>query len=152
MQYLDPIIVVVVVVVVLRLAPRARNNVASFQRPDQVFDTGLAFSRAANSQLWVCLLEKAYAKAHGSFNAISGGEIAEALLDLTGAPTYTVNFDTPGFSLHRRPTVSSSSSAAAMLLDQRSNPQIQDPGPISFRRVIHTVGTYRLQYRGTTSM
>ena len=71
------------------------------RRPEQVADTGLAFSRAASSQLWVCLLEKAYAKAHGSFNAISGGEIAEALLDLTGAPTYTISFDHAGFSVER---------------------------------------------------
>ncbi|KAK3279928.1 hypothetical protein CYMTET_12209 [Cymbomonas tetramitiformis] len=69
------------------------------RRADQVFDTGLAFSRAANSQLWVCLLEKAYAKAHGSYRAISGGEIAEALLDLTGAPTFTLSFDDPGFDM-----------------------------------------------------
>jgi hypothetical protein len=52
----------------------------------KLFLQGLAFSRAANAQLWVCLLEKAYAKAHGSYRAISGGHIAEALLDLTGAP------------------------------------------------------------------
>lgn len=62
-------------------------------------DPGLAFSRAANCQLWVCLLEKAYAKAHGSYHAISGGEIAEALLDLTGAPTFSLNFDDPKFNL-----------------------------------------------------
>jgi hypothetical protein len=49
----------------------------------------------------VCLLEKAYAKAHGSYRAISGGQIAEALLDLTGAPALTINFDEPGFSLDR---------------------------------------------------
>ena len=71
------------------------------RRPEQVFDTGLAFSRASNAQLWVCLLEKAYAKAHGSYKAISGGHIAEALLDLTGAPCFTINFDEPHFNLDR---------------------------------------------------
>jgi hypothetical protein len=71
------------------------------RRPEHALDTGLAFSRAHGGQLWVCLAEKAYAKAHGSYRAISGGEIAEALLDLTGAPTATVSFDAPGFRLGR---------------------------------------------------
>jgi hypothetical protein len=43
----------------------------------------------------VPLIEKAYAKSHGSYRAISGGEIAEALLDLTGCPCETINFDRP---------------------------------------------------------
>jgi hypothetical protein len=43
------------------------------------------------------LIEKAYAKAHGSYKAISGGEIAEALLDLTGAPTQTIDFAARSF-------------------------------------------------------
>ena len=47
----------------------------------------LAYSKAKKQQLWVPFLEKAYAKAHGSYQAISGGHIAEAFLDLTGAPT-----------------------------------------------------------------
>jgi hypothetical protein len=34
--------------------------------------------------------KKVYAKAHGSYKAISGGEIKEAFLDLTGAPVYTI--------------------------------------------------------------
>jgi len=64
------------------------------RRPD---GSGLAFSRADGQQLWTPLLEKAYAKAHGSYRAISGGEIAEALLDLTGCPTESIDFDEPGF-------------------------------------------------------
>jgi hypothetical protein len=47
--------------------------------------------------LWACLLEKAYAKAHGSYKSTSGGEIEEALLDLTGAPTLSVSFEAQGF-------------------------------------------------------
>ena len=44
----------------------------------------LAYSKAHKNQLWVPFLEKAYAKIHGSYQAISGGHIAEAFLDLTG--------------------------------------------------------------------
>lgn len=62
-------------------------------------EVGLAFSRTNNQQLWVCLLEKAYAKAHGSYHAISGGEISEALVDLCGMPTRTLHFDAPNFNL-----------------------------------------------------
>lgn len=44
------------------------------------------------------MLEKAYSKSHGSYQAISGGWIAEAFLDLTGAPTLTYNLhNDPGF-------------------------------------------------------
>jgi len=64
------------------------------RRPD---GSGIAYSRADGQQLWTALLEKAYAKAHGSYRAISGGEIAEALLDLTGCPTESVDFDEHGF-------------------------------------------------------
>jgi hypothetical protein len=52
----------------------------------------LAYSKARRNQLWVPFLEKAYAKIHGSYNAISGGHIAEAFLDLTGAPTLQIQW------------------------------------------------------------
>jgi calpain-15 len=68
-------------------------------RPQHAGEAGLAFSRTNNQQLWVCLLEKAYAKAHGSYHAISGGEISEALVDLCGMPTRTLHFDAPNFNL-----------------------------------------------------
>ena len=42
------------------------------------------------NQLWPSLVEKAYAKAHGCYHAISGGWVAEALFDLTGCPTETL--------------------------------------------------------------
>ena len=56
-----------------------------------------AFSRAANNQTWVSITEKAYAKAHGSYGAISGGYIAEGLHDLTGAATEMISFSSREF-------------------------------------------------------
>ena len=79
---------------------------SSARRPDLASAGGhmLAFSRCgsgmggpSHQMLWACLLEKAYAKAHGSYKSTSGGEIQEALLDLTGAPTLSVNFEAVGF-------------------------------------------------------
>jgi len=60
--------------------------------------TGLAYCRGKDRQLWPPLIEKAYAKMYGSYRSISGGEISEALLDLTGFPTQTISFDHPAFS------------------------------------------------------
>ena len=57
-----------------------------------VEDWPLAFSQTVNRQLWVPILEKAYAKVHGSYRAVSGGWISEGLYDLTGCPTNTISF------------------------------------------------------------
>lgn len=46
----------------------------------------LAFSKTEQQELWVILLEKAYAKAYGSYWEIIGGDPVHALRDLTGAP------------------------------------------------------------------
>ncbi|CAG9329557.1 unnamed protein product [Blepharisma stoltei] len=50
------------------------------------------FSRANGNELWVLILEKAYAKLHGHYYLLKGGFANEGLIDLTGCPTAQFHF------------------------------------------------------------
>lgn len=49
------------------------------------------FTNCVNNEIWAMILEKAYAKIHGSYFLLKGGFVHEALLDLTGCPTSCYN-------------------------------------------------------------
>lgn len=53
-----------------------------------------ATSRKRN-EIWVSILEKAYAKLHGSYEALEGGLVQDALVDLTGGAGEEIDLRTP---------------------------------------------------------
>lgn len=57
----------------------------------------LAYCVTKRLQLWASLIEKAFAKACGSYQAIVGGEAGEALSILTGWPCTLIRFDREDF-------------------------------------------------------
>ena len=48
--------------------------------------SGPCFSRTQENEIWVLILEKAYAKVFGSYLCIESGHSSESMQDLTGAP------------------------------------------------------------------
>ena len=52
-----------------------------------------AFSKAHGDELWVLILEKAWAKIHGSYERIEAGFAENVLRDLSGAPSEVVHND-----------------------------------------------------------
>ena len=50
-----------------------------------------SFSKGINGELWVMILEKVWAKLHGSYGNIWSGKPTECLHDLTGGPTRLIH-------------------------------------------------------------
>jgi hypothetical protein len=56
-----------------------------WQRCDVEQDASLVFASSGDSNVfWPGILEKGYAKLHGSYASLQGGSVADALVDLTG--------------------------------------------------------------------
>jgi hypothetical protein len=64
-------------------------------------DSGQAiFTTPHENELWVMILEKAFAKFMGSYASLEGGHTIFALQTLTGAPCYTLRKDDDGWNCY----------------------------------------------------
>ena len=54
------------------------------------------FSKANGNELWVLILEKVWAKLHGSYERIEAGFAHNVMTDLTGAPSFDLDIDGEG--------------------------------------------------------
>ncbi|OBT63200.1 hypothetical protein VE03_07754 [Pseudogymnoascus sp. 23342-1-I1] len=74
-------------------AAKVRDDDAEDWRVEFQTNSGaLWFAQSTHEdETWVPLLEKAYAKAHGDYGAIHGGNVGEAMEDLTGGVSVTIS-------------------------------------------------------------
>ena len=67
--------------------------------PDRNGQPTPCFTRGVGNELWVIMVEKAWAKVHGSYERTAWGFPNLAMRDLTGAPAFSMNTNGKGMDM-----------------------------------------------------
>lgn len=76
-----------------------------------------AFSRSFEDELWVSLIEKAFAKINGSYSALENGNISDALRTLSGSPVHEVDVKSEDLWMHIKRALENKSVCCVTILD-----------------------------------
>ena len=81
------------------------DNIPCDLHGDPIFARSVDYLGRCENEWWLSLLEKAYAKVYGSYANLHGGNMSEALYDLTGVPVldYSIANDTKNSTVAKQP-------------------------------------------------
>lgn len=110
-----------------------------------------AFSKAIGQELWVILLEKAWAKLYSSYKRIEAGFGEEGLHDLTGAHMHAIRFQSSKFDSEKewRYLLRATRSGYCMIASsQPGSDENQLASGIVMGHAYTLIGAYELQVQG----
>lgn len=110
-----------------------------------------AFSKASGQELWVILLEKAWAKLYSSYKRIESGYGEEGIHNLTGAHMHAIRFHSKDFDKEKEWQYLMRATRHAYCMIASSQPgsdQNKAASGIVMGHAYTVVGAYELQYNG----
>ncbi|XP_068106755.1 calpain-1 catalytic subunit-like isoform X2 [Hyperolius riggenbachi] len=103
------------------------------------------------SEFWAALLEKAYAKLNGSYEALNGGLMNEAFVDFTGGVNETVDLKVPPqnlFQIIRKAVYNRSLMGASINIQNQNESEMRTPEGLVKGHAYSIIGVSEVEVHG----
>uniref|UniRef100_A0A803JV56 Calpain-2 catalytic subunit n=1 Tax=Xenopus tropicalis TaxID=8364 RepID=A0A803JV56_XENTR len=110
-------------------------------------------SSAQESEFWAALLEKAYAKLNGSYEALNGGFMNEAFVDFTGGLDETVDLKVPPPNLYHlieKAVKKRSLMGASIQIQSQYERELTTPEGLVKGHAYSIIATWKMEQNGRT--
>eukprot|EP00079_Xenopus_tropicalis_P012382 XP_002939291.2 PREDICTED: calpain-2 catalytic subunit-like [Xenopus tropicalis] len=110
-------------------------------------------SSAQKSEFWAALLEKAYAKLNGSYEALNGGFMNEAFVDFTGGLDETVDLKVPPPNLYHlieKAVKKRSLMGASIQIQSQYERELTTPEGLVKGHAYSIIATWKMEQNGRT--